>query len=106
MEILRERLESGATISALLKETLRETGYLDALEAERTIEAQGRIENLEELVNVAVEYDAGAGEQGTLGEFLQQIALVADADTRSDDEGLVTLMTLHNAKGSSTRSCS
>src|SRR6202011_1958427 len=54
---------------------------------------------LEELVNVAVEYDAGAGEQGTLGEFLQQIALVADADTRSDDEGLVTLMTLHNAKG-------
>jgi DNA helicase II / ATP-dependent DNA helicase PcrA len=99
MEILRERLESGATISALLKETLRETGYLDALEAERTIEAQGRIENLEELVNVAVEYDAGAGEQGTLGEFLQQIALVADADTRSDDEGLVTLMTLHNAKG-------
>ncbi|MGB9185040.1 MAG: UvrD-helicase domain-containing protein, partial [Solirubrobacteraceae bacterium] len=81
MEILRERLESGATISALLKETLRETGYLDALEAERTIEAQGRIENLEELVNVAVEYDAGAGEQGTLGEFLQQIALVADADT-------------------------
>jgi superfamily I DNA/RNA helicase len=99
MEILRERLESGATISALLKETLRETGYLDYLEAERTIEAQGRIENLEELVNVAVEYDAGAGEQGTLGEFLQQIALVADADTRSDDEGLVTLMTLHNAKG-------
>ncbi|MGI9183716.1 MAG: UvrD-helicase domain-containing protein [Solirubrobacteraceae bacterium] len=99
MEILRERLEAGATISALLQDTLRETGYLDALEAERTIEAQGRIENLEELVNVAVEYDAGAGEQGTLGEFLQQIALVADADARSDDEGLVTLMTLHNAKG-------
>ena len=89
----------GATISALLKETLQETGYLEALEAERTIEAQGRIENLEELVNVAVEYDAGADGQATLGEFLQQIALVADADSRSDDEGLVTLMTLHNAKG-------
>jgi DNA helicase-2/ATP-dependent DNA helicase PcrA len=99
MEILRERLESGAAIAALLQDTLRETGYLEALEAERTIEAQGRIENLEELVNVAVEYDAGAGGQGTLGEFLQQIALVADADSRSDDEGLVTLMTLHNAKG-------
>ncbi|MGH2866530.1 MAG: ATP-dependent helicase [Solirubrobacteraceae bacterium] len=99
MEILRERLEGGATISALLRDTLRETGYLDTLEAERTIEAQGRIENLEELVNVGVEYDAGAGEQGTLAEFLQQIALVADADARSDDEGLVTLMTLHNAKG-------
>ena len=43
---------------------------------------QGRIENLEELVNVAVEYDAGAGEEGSLAEFLQQIALIADADTR------------------------
>jgi DNA helicase-2/ATP-dependent DNA helicase PcrA len=99
MHVLRERADSDAPIAQLLSELLRETGYLEALEAERTIEAQGRIENLEELVNVAVEYDAGAREQGTLGEFLQQIALVADADARSDDEGLVTLMTLHNAKG-------
>jgi DNA helicase-2/ATP-dependent DNA helicase PcrA len=99
MEVLRERFESGAPVAELLNETLRETGYLEALEAERTIEAQGRIENLEELVNVAVEYDGGAGEQASLAEFLQQIALIADADTRSDDEGLVTLMTLHNAKG-------
>ena len=79
---------------------LHETGYLDALQAERTIEAQGRIENLEELVEVAREFDA-AGRRGraTLDLFLQQISLVADADTRRDDEGLVTLMTLHNAKG-------
>ena len=76
----------------------QETGYLEALENERTIEAQGRIENLEELVNVAVEYDAST-EESSLGEFLQSVALVADADTREDDEGLVTLMTLHNAKG-------
>src|SRR5262249_1608545 len=86
-------------VSELLNETLAETGYLEALQAERTIEAQGRIENLEELVNVAVEYDAGAGDGGSAAEFLQQIALIADADTRADDEGLVTLMTLHNAKG-------
>ena len=99
METLRERLEGGATISSLLQDTLRETGYLEALENERTIEAQGRIENLEELVNVAVEYDTGSDGQGTLAEFLQQLALVADADSREDDEGLVTLMTLHNAKG-------
>ena len=78
---------------------LSETGYTDALEAERTIEAQGRIENLEELVRVAREYDATAEEGGSLGEFLQQIALLADADSRQDDEGLVTLMTMHNAKG-------
>jgi superfamily I DNA/RNA helicase len=99
MEVLRERVEGGASASEVLKETLQETGYLEALEAERTIEAQGRLENLQELVNVAVEYDESAGPEASLGEFLQQIALIADADTRSDDEGLVTLMTLHNAKG-------
>jgi len=96
---LRERVESGAPVGNLLAELLDETGYLDALRAERTIEAQGRLENLEELVQVAREYDATAPEGGSLGEFLQQIALLADADTLRDDEGLVTLMTLHNAKG-------
>jgi len=103
MHVLRERLESNPPLAALLKETLQETGYLEALEAERTIEAQGRIENLEELVNVAAEYDAiTAAEperEASLADFLQQIALLSDADDRSDDEGLVTLMTLHNAKG-------
>ncbi|MHB1569266.1 MAG: UvrD-helicase domain-containing protein [Solirubrobacteraceae bacterium] len=98
MERMRERSEGGAEIAVMLQELLTETGYLEALEAERTIEAQGRIENLQELVNVAAEYDAAAQEP-SLGEFLQQVALVADADTRRDDEGLVTLMTLHNAKG-------
>ncbi len=100
MHVLRERVQSGAPIAQLLSELLRETGYLETLEAERTIEAQGRIENLEELVNVAAEYDAsGSDEPGSLPDFLQQVSLVADADERSDDEGLVTLMTLHNAKG-------
>ena len=99
MERLRERVESGAPVGDLLEELLSETGYLEALEAERTIEAQGRIENLEELVRVAREYDATAPRGQSLGEFLQQIALLADADTLRDDEGLVTLMTLHNAKG-------
>jgi superfamily I DNA/RNA helicase len=99
MHVLRERSESGSPVSTLLRELLEETGYLEALRAERTIEAQGRIENLDELVNVAVEYDASDAEQHSLEEFLQQISLIADADTRTDDEGLVTLMTLHNAKG-------
>jgi DNA helicase II / ATP-dependent DNA helicase PcrA len=91
-------MQSEAPVGDLLDELLRETGYYDALEAERTIEAQGRRENLEELVRVAREYDALA-EQGSVGEFLQQIALIADVDSLRDDEGLVTLMTLHNAKG-------
>jgi DNA helicase-2/ATP-dependent DNA helicase PcrA len=94
---LRERMES-APVGDLLDELLRETGYFDALEAERTIEAQGRLENLQELVRVGREYDALA-EQGSVGEFLQQIALIADVDSLRDEEGLVTLMTLHNAKG-------
>ena len=104
MERLRERADSSAPVGELLQETLQESGYLDALEAERTIEAQGRIENLEELVRVAQEYDAGApagedGEPPSLEQFLQQISLLSDSDARADDEGLVTLMTLHNAKG-------
>ncbi len=87
-------------VGDLLEAMLSQTGYIDALEAERTIEAQGRIENLEQLVEVGREFDAAAeAEQDTLDVFLQEIALVADADSRSDDEGLVTLMTLHNAKG-------
>ncbi|HEY6398245.1 MAG TPA: UvrD-helicase domain-containing protein [Solirubrobacteraceae bacterium] len=107
MQILRERVAQGAGVSQCVKEVLQEAGYLEALEAERTIEAQGRLENLAELVNGAAEYEAAAESgapteaagQPSLEEFLQRIALIADADDRSDDEGLVTLMTLHNAKG-------
>ncbi|HEX2233576.1 MAG TPA: UvrD-helicase domain-containing protein, partial [Thermoleophilaceae bacterium] len=98
MERLRERAESGARVGDLLRETLDETGYVEALEAERTIEAQGRLENLEELVGVAREYDATA-EEPSVEEFLQQVALFSEQDALRDEEGIVTLMTLHNAKG-------
>jgi DNA helicase-2/ATP-dependent DNA helicase PcrA len=87
-------------VGDLLEALLSQTGYIEALEADRTIEAQGRIENLEQLVEVGREFDASAeADEDTLDVFLQQVALVADADARTDDEGLVTLMTLHNAKG-------
>ncbi|MFZ0383409.1 MAG: UvrD-helicase domain-containing protein [Solirubrobacteraceae bacterium] len=103
MHVLRERVEANPPIAELLKEVLQETSYLEALQAERTIEAQGRIENLDELINVAAEYDAlTAAEperEASLAGFLEQTALRSDADDNSDDEGLVTLMTLHNAKG-------
>jgi DNA helicase-2/ATP-dependent DNA helicase PcrA len=100
MQALRERAEQNVPIGDLLESLLHETGYIDALKAERTIDAQGREENLAELVEVAREFDATADpEQNTLDVFLQQIALVSDADTRRDDDGLVTLMTIHNAKG-------
>jgi DNA helicase-2/ATP-dependent DNA helicase PcrA len=98
MERLKERAEGGAPVSQLIEETLRESGYVDALEAERTIDAQGRLENLSELVSVAKEYEA-LNADGSVEEFLQQIALLSEQDNLRDDEGLVTLMTLHNAKG-------
>jgi DNA helicase-2/ATP-dependent DNA helicase PcrA len=97
---LRRRIEQKIDVGDLIEAVLSQTGYVEALEAERTIEAQGRIENLDQLVQVGREFDALA-EPGAedLDAFLAQIALVADADARRDDDGLVTLMTLHNAKG-------
>jgi DNA helicase-2/ATP-dependent DNA helicase PcrA len=102
MEDLRGRAES-SPVAELLEATLRETGYLDALAAERTVEAEGRAENLEELIGVAAEFDAnreleGDGEVPPLEEFLQQISLYTEQDGLLD-ESVITLMTLHNAKG-------
>jgi DNA helicase-2/ATP-dependent DNA helicase PcrA len=98
MNRLRERAEGNASVGDLLEEALSETGYTDALKAERTIEAEGRLENLDELVSVAREYDAQA-EGPSVEEFLQQVALFSEQDNLTADEGIVTLMTLHNAKG-------
>ncbi len=106
MTELSELAEQSVPVGDLLEAALSRTGYLDSLEAEalggaeKTIEAQGRLENLDQLVEVAREFDAAATEEeDTLDLFLQQLALVADADSRREDDGLVTLMTLHNAKG-------
>ncbi|HEY6654670.1 MAG TPA: UvrD-helicase domain-containing protein [Solirubrobacterales bacterium] len=103
IEELRAEFEGGA-VADLLKALLERSGYLDALRAERTIEAEGRIENLEELVGVAAEFDAnrqveGPSELEPLEEFLQAISLYTDQDDLKRDESKVTLMTLHNAKG-------
>ena len=76
----------------LLQQLLERSGYLDQLEAERSIEAEGRLENLAELVGAANEAE-------TVDEFLEQISLVADTDDLDDDATSVTLMTLHSAKG-------
>jgi DNA helicase II / ATP-dependent DNA helicase PcrA len=85
-------------VPELLERVLDKSGYLEALEAERTVEAQGRIENLLELVGVAREYQEQA-DNPSLSEFLQQISLYSDQDEISPERSLVTLMTLHNAKG-------
>ncbi|HEY8639371.1 MAG TPA: UvrD-helicase domain-containing protein, partial [Solirubrobacterales bacterium] len=103
VEGLRERATT-APVAELLEALLRETGYLEALEAERTVEAEGRVENLQELIGVAGEFDAnreleGEAEVPPLEEFLQQISLYTQQDALSEQESLVTLMTIHNAKG-------
>ena len=90
-------------VDDLVERVLERSGTIEALEAERTIEARGRIENLQELVGVAREYRQQA-EEASLAGFLQDISLVSDQDTIDDDRGLVTLMTLHNAKGLEFRS--
>ena len=87
-----------APVAETLEEVLTATGYLDSLAAERTIEAEGRVENLQELVGVAAEYDHRAPE-GSLSDFLQEISLYTDTDKLAELTETVTLMTLHNAKG-------
>jgi DNA helicase-2/ATP-dependent DNA helicase PcrA len=104
-ELLGRLEEAAATepVGELLDRILDDTGYRESLRAERTIEARGKLENLEELVGVAREYDErerDGDEGGDLPGFLQELSLVSDVD--ADDRGersLVTLMTLHTAKG-------
>ena len=103
MGSLREKA-GGNSVGDLLEAALSESGYVEALEAERTIEAEGRIENLQELVGVAREFDAnreleGESDVTPLEEFLQQISLYSEQDALREDTELATLMTLHNAKG-------
>ena len=102
LEGLRGRVEE-APVAELLQATLQESGYLDALASERTIEAEGRAENLEALVDGAAEFDVnreleGESDLTALEEFLQQISLYSQQDELRDDPA-ITLMTLHNAKG-------
>src|SRR5881409_1258154 len=98
---LMQSLQAGALeleVPELLERVLQRSAYMDALEAERTIEAQGRIENLQELVGVAQEYQHTSPEPSLSG-FLQEISLYSDQDAIRGEQSLVTLMTLHNAKG-------
>jgi DNA helicase-2/ATP-dependent DNA helicase PcrA len=82
----------------LLQAVYDRTGMIEALQAERTVEARGRIENLEAFVDGAREYQE-QNPDGTLSGFLQEISLYSDQDAIAEESGAVTLMTLHNAKG-------
>ncbi|MEM9563573.1 MAG: DNA helicase PcrA [Actinomycetota bacterium] len=90
MDSFTELLDKGPAAS--MEAMLRDTGYLAELEDDRSHEAEGRIENLHELIGTAAQFD-------TVDEFLEQISLVTDAEEVDGDESHVTLMTLHGAKG-------
>ena len=85
-------------ISDLITMTLEKSGYLDSLKKENTIESESRIENLDEFLTVAIEYEEQAAEP-SLSEFLEGITLSSDVDDLDDEGNSVTLMTLHSAKG-------
>ncbi|WP_327415877.1 DNA helicase PcrA [Streptomyces sp. NBC_01233] len=114
MEELRTIVDSGAGPAVVLEAVLERTGYLAELQASTDPQDETRIENLQELAAVALEFEqareaeaaetgAPAPGSGTLAEFLEQVALVADSDQIPDEDtegtGVITLMTLHTAKG-------
>ncbi|WP_435284292.1 DNA helicase PcrA [Streptomyces koelreuteriae] len=104
MEDLRTVVESGAGPATVLEAILDRTGYLAELQASTDPQDETRIENLQELAAVAMEFEQerAEDEQGTLADFLEKVALVADSDQIPDEEdgdGVITLMTLHTAKG-------
>lgn len=86
------------SVSELFSYIIEQTGYVDELAAEKTEEAEGRIENIDELLNKIVSYEESA-EEPTLNELLEEIALVADIDNLENDTEAVVIMTLHSAKG-------
>src|SRR5580700_185195 len=97
---LRDLADAGP-VAELAEAVLDRTGYQESLESSSDLQDASRVENLKELVSVAREFD-GSHEDGTLAEFLEQVSLVADADEIPEGEehgGLVTMMTLHTAKG-------
>ena len=99
MTDLRTLVESGAGPATVLQAVLEQTGYVAELQASQDPQDETRLENLAELESVAVEFERD-DDEATLGGFLERVSLVADADEiPDDDDGVVTLMTLHTAKG-------
>ncbi len=98
MEELRE-LAKTEPVDKVMEAVFNKTGYIDALKAEGTVESQGRIENLDALLNGATEFVASPENEGTLGEYIEKVSLMSDIDEYEEDRDDVTLMTVHSAKG-------
>ncbi|MEE1085715.1 MAG: DNA helicase PcrA [Schaedlerella sp.] len=101
IEYFRSRVDH-TTILELMKEIIDVTAYIETLEAEDKMEAQARIENIDEFLSKIAAYEekcTETGEKPTLSRFLEEVALVADIDSFDEDQDYVVLMTLHSAKG-------
>ena len=98
INVIEELKDSELSVPDLIKTVLEKSGYVKALEAENTVEAESRIENLEEFLTVANEFDDEEADK-SLNNFLQNISLSSDTDDLEDENDQVTLMTLHSAKG-------
>lgn len=99
IEHFKEQSEK-MSLSQLMEEIIEMTGYIESLEAESEIEAETRIENIEELKSKIIAYEESCeDEKPTLSGFLEEVALVADVDTLDENSDYVVLMTLHSAKG-------
>ncbi len=98
-EFRRKLRDETYTLETLIHEIIDTTGYVRQLEAEDSPEAQARIENIDSLLNKIVQYEEDSIEPATLDGLLEEIALVADIDTVSEDADQILLMTLHSAKG-------
>jgi DNA helicase-2/ATP-dependent DNA helicase PcrA len=98
MASLQARLHEGAGPQRMVEAAAELSGYLAGLQEERTVEAEGRVENIQELTGVAAELVAREPDAG-LEEFLESVSLVGDQDDYDEEESSVTLMTLHIAKG-------
>jgi DNA helicase-2/ATP-dependent DNA helicase PcrA len=98
MEEFRREVLTTKEIAALMQKILDDTGYIEMLEREKTVEAEGRLENLSELLNVASDFEKTT-EGASIPLFLDQVALVGQTDTYDPEKGILPMMTLHLAKG-------
>jgi len=102
LTLIRERDAAEAPLPDVVRTAIEDSGLVDHFEAEGTVESESRVENLRELIGVAEEFLKGREEEGAparLADFLERTSLISEVDVLADTDEVVTLMTLHNAKG-------
>jgi DNA helicase-2/ATP-dependent DNA helicase PcrA len=102
LQLIRERDAAEAPLPEIVRAAIDDSGLVDTYEAEGTVESESRVENLHELIGVAEEFQEGRQREGAparLADFLERTSLISEVDLMADAEEVVTLMTLHNAKG-------